>query len=150
MVLLAGTQTLYGQQQPGAPLGLPGDKKTDSLAFDKSNTDEWHDENKNVKVRYKYLHSVKNFQPDSSIHTFHRRKYLQPWMTDLGNYGSPARNLMFTPEDRFGPTLGYNLVNVFHIQPDSLKFYNTTVPYSVFSFSLGTVKPFPFFQSFFA
>lgn len=137
-ILLLSAGQIYAQQQPGAPLGLPGDKKQDSLAFDKSNTDEWHSENANVKVRYKYLHSEKSLQPDSSIHTFHRRKYLQPWYTDLGNYGSPARNLMFTPENRFGPTLGYNLTDVFHIQPDSLKFYNTTVPYSVFSFNLGS------------
>lgn len=130
--------SLYAQQQPGAPLGLPGERQQDSLAFDKSNTDEWHEDNINVKVRYKYLHSEKNLQPDSTIHTFHRRKFLQPWITDLGNYGSPARNLMFTPEDRFGPTLGYNVMNIYHTQPDSLQFYNTTVPYSVFSFNLGS------------
>ncbi len=137
-ILLLCAASAFAQQQPGAPLGLPGEKKQDSLAFDKSNTDEWHGDNINIKVQYKYLHSEKNLQPDSSIHTFHRRKYLQPWMMDLGNYGSPTRNLMFTPENRFGPTLGYNLADVFHIQPDSLKFYNTTVPYSVFSFNLGS------------
>lgn len=138
LLLILCTTGLYAQQQPGAPLGLPGDKKQDSLAFNKSNTDEWHEENIHVKVRYKYLQSDKTLQPDSSIHTFHRRKFLQPWMMDLGNYGSPARNLMFTPENRFGPTLGYTAMDIYHIQPDSLKFYNTTVPYSVFSFNLGS------------
>lgn len=137
-ILWLFASSLYAQQQPGAPLGLPGDKQQDSLAFDKSNTDEWHETDANIKVRYRYLHSEKNLQPDSTIHTFHRRMYLQPWYTDLGNYGSPARNLMFTPEDRFGPTLGYNVMDIYHIQPDSLKFYNTTVPYSVFSFNLGS------------
>lgn len=137
LLLLLCTASIYAQQ-PGAPLGLPGDKKQDSLAFDKSNTDEWHEENINVKVRYKHLHSDRSQQPDSSIHNFHRRKFLQPWMTDLGNYGSPARNLMFTPENRFGPTLGYTAMDIFHMQPDSLKFYNSTVPYSVFSFNLGS------------
>src|SRR5690606_37207411 len=135
--LLAATAT-YAQQQPGAPLGLPGDKQTDSLQFDKSNTDEWSDEDANVKTRYKYLHSEKIFQPDSSIHTFHRRRHLQPWYSDLGNYGTAARNLMFTPEYRFGPTLGYNVLDIYHIQPDSLKFYNTTAPYSMFSYNLGS------------
>lgn len=136
--LLLAANSLKAQQQPGAPLALPGDRQHDSLAFDKSNTDEWSDENANVKVRYKYLHSDKTYQPDSSIHTFHRRRHLQPWYTDLGNYGTPARNLMFTPENRFGPTLGYNVMDVYHIMPDSLKFYNTTAPYSVFSYNLGS------------
>ncbi len=136
--LLLAANSLKAQQQPGAPLALPGDRQHDSLAFDKSNTDEWSDENANVKVRYKYLYSDKTYQPDSSIHTFHRRRHLQPWYSDLGNYGTPARNLMFTPENRFGPTLGYNVMDVYHIMPDSLKFYNTTAPYSVFSYNLGS------------
>lgn len=137
MLMLVGS-SLFAQQQPGAPLELPGEKQQDSLQFDKSNTDEWHNDNVKVKVRYKYLNSNKVYTPDSNIHTFHRRPYSQPWYKDLGNLGTATQNLMFTPEDRFGPTLGYNALDIYRIKPDSLKFYNTTVPYSVFSFNLGS------------
>ena len=128
---------VYGQQQPGAPLGLPGDKLKDSVAFEQSNTDEWSSD-KSIKVQYKLLNSERVHLPDSSIHTFHRRPYYQPWYVDLGNFGSAVRNLEFTPEDRLGPTLGYNALDVYRIKPDSLRFYNTTAPYSLFSFNLGS------------
>ncbi len=128
---------VYAQQQPGAPLGLPGDKLKDSVAFEQSNTDEWSSD-KTIKVQYKLLNSERVHLPDSSIHTFHRRPYYQPWYVDLGNFGSAVRNLEFTPEDRLGPTLGYNALDVYRIKPDSLRFYNTTAPYSLFSFNLGS------------
>ncbi len=113
-------------------------QQKDSLQFDQSNTDEWHNDNVNVKVRYKYLKSNKIYAPDSNIHTFHRKSYLQPWRTDLGNYGTATQSLMFIPEERLGPTLGYYALDIYRIHPDSLKFYNTTAPYSVFDFKLGS------------
>lgn len=138
MLCIIGNK-LYAQspQQPGAPLGLPGEKKQDSVAFNQSNTDEWHSD-MNVKTSYRYLNSVKVYQPDTGIHTFHRKPYLQPWNIDLGNFGMANRNLLFTPEDRFGPTLGYNALDIYRLKPDSLKFYNTTAPYSEFTFNLGS------------
>lgn len=123
--------------QPGAPLALPGEKPQDSVAFQQSNTDEWHNDN-NIKVRYKYLNSDKIYEPDSSIHIFHRKAFSQPWNIDLGNFGTASRSLMFKPEDRFGPTLGYNVLDVYRLKPDSLKYYNTTAPYAEFCFSLGS------------
>ena len=129
---------VFAQQQPGAPLSLQDEPKSDSLQFDKSNTDEWHSVDVNIKVRYKYLNSDNIHSPDSSIHTYHRKSYLQPWRVDLGNYGTATQNLMFTPEDRLGPTLGYKALDIYRIDADSLRFYNTTAPYSVFDFRLGS------------
>lgn len=131
------TVPVFAQQQPGAPLGLPGDKLKDSVSFEQSNTDEWSND-KNIKVQYKLLNSEKTHLPDSAIHTFHRKAYSQPWYIDLGNFGSAVRNLAFTPEERLGPTLGYNALDVYRIKPDSLRFYNTTAPYSLFAFNLGS------------
>lgn len=129
---------LKAQTQPGAPLGLPGDKTNDSLQFGKSNTDDWHTSEANIKIRYNYLNSNQIHIPDTSIHIFHRKPYSQTWNVNLGNFGSPVRNLQFTPERRFGPTLGYNVFDVYRIQPDSLPFYNTTVPYTSFTYNLGS------------
>lgn len=137
--LLLVNSYLYAQNQPpGSPLDLPGDKKTDSLQFDKSNTDEWHADNIAFKLYYQKLDSKKKYKLDSSIHLFHRKPYAQPWQMNLGNFGTASRNLMFTPEDRLGPTLGYTALDVYRIKEDSLKFYNTTTPYSLFSFRLGS------------
>lgn len=135
-IVLTCIGTAQAQNQPGAPLGLPGEKKEDSTAFKKSNTDDWG--NVDVKVQYKYLHSKKIYTPDTSIHTFHRKAFSQPWYIDLGNFGTPMRNLMFTPDNRLGPTLGYHAFDVYRMDIDSLHYYNTTAPYSLFSFNLGS------------
>lgn len=129
-------QTMHAQNQPGAPLSLDDEQKTDSTRFKESNTDEWS--NRNVKVRYKYYGSDIEYKPDTSIHTFHRRQYLQPWKRDLGNMGTAVQNLQFTPEDRLGPTLGYHSFSAYNLHIDSLKYYNTTAPYSEFTFNLGS------------
>jgi hypothetical protein len=64
--------------------------------------------------------------------------FLQAWNRDLGNVGSPMMNWFFEPEERTGMTLGYHVFDVYRFRPDSLNFYNTTRPYSVFSYQLGS------------
>lgn len=135
MLLIAGN--VVAQTQPGAPLGLPGETPEDTTGFNsESNTDEWS--TVNLRMYYKYLNSDKIFKPDTSIHTFHRREYSQPWHRDIGNFGSVSHNLMFTPLPRFGPTLGYHAFDVYRRDIDSLKYYNTNAPYSVFAYNLGS------------
>lgn len=136
-MVLAGSN-LHAQNQPGAPLGLPGEKETDSLQFENSNTDEWHDDSIPLKISYKLLNSDRQRAPDTSIHTFHRKPYSHPWNMNLGNFGTATRSLFFTPEDRLGPTLGYNVLDIYRQKADSMRFYNTTVPYSEFGYSLGS------------
>lgn len=138
MLFICVAGTVRAQQQPGAPLDLPGEKQQDSLQFEESNTDEWHSSNINLKIYYKYLNSDKKHQPDSTIHTFHRKPHSQPWNMNLGNFGTATRSLLFRPEDRLGPTLGYHATDVYRIGIDSLKYYNTTTPYSEFAYKLGS------------
>lgn len=139
MTLSLFTGTSWAQNQPGAPLTLPGDpnQQVDTNSYNESNTDEW-EQSQNVRITYKKPGSDKEYTPDTSIHTFHRRSFLQPWYQDLGNQGSPARNLLFTPEYRVGPTLGYHVYDVYRFDKDSVKYYNTNRPYSSFGFQLGS------------
>ncbi len=121
------------QANPAAPLDL---QQADTNTFKKTNTDEWH--SGQVRIHYKYIDSDKEYTPDTSLHTFHRRMFLQPWQRDLGNSGGPTRNLMFTPTRIVGPNIGYPAYDAFRFTLDSLKYYNTSRPYSVFSFQLGS------------
>lgn len=128
---------VFAQAQPGSPLSLPGDKKKDdSLAFNKSNTDDWT--TSNARISYKLLNSDKERHIDTSIHTFHRKRFSQPWNVNLGNFGTPARSLYFTPETRLGPTLGYHVFDIYRYDMDSLQYFNTNIPYSTFTFNLGS------------
>lgn len=118
---------------------LPGNSPTLPKAgkdTSKTNTNKWRDEE--ARVSYVKLNSARSYIPDTSIHTFQRNPFLQPWYRDLGNLGSPAGNMMFTPEDRVGPTLGYHVFDAYRLFADSLNFYNTTRPYSAFHYQLGS------------
>ncbi len=114
------------------PTGAP--KKDTSMA--KTNNGSWKTYKENLT--YKKLNSEKIYYPDTGIHTFHRRPFSQPWNQDLGNSGTAMQNLLFTPEERVGPTLGYHVFDAYRFFPDSLKFYNTNRPYSAFSYQLGS------------
>ena len=102
----------------------------------KSNTKKW--KNEEAQISYEKLNSARRYVPDTSLHTFQRNPFTQPWCRDMGNLGSPVNKLLFTPEDHVGPGLGYHVFDVYRFNADSLNFYSTTRPYSVFSYQLGS------------
>lgn len=125
----AGAQfSRNGMNDPNAP--------THDTSTNKTNNSNWH--NETSRTEYKYLHSDKAFHPDTSIHIFHRRPFSQPWNRDLGNLGGPARNLLFTPDARTGPSFGYHAFDIYRFDLDSLHYYNTNKPYSEFVFQMGS------------
>ncbi len=134
-LLVCGNTAVAQLTPPPTTTGINGVPVRDTNA-NKSNTNEWHNETANI--HYKYLNSEVSYIPDTSLHTFHRRPFSQPWNRDLGNLGSPSQNLLFTPEPRMGPSLGYHVYDAYRINPDSIKYYNTTRPYSNFTYQLGS------------
>ncbi|HRP89464.1 MAG TPA: hypothetical protein PKX92_05450 [Edaphocola sp.] len=90
-------------------------------------------------LSYKYYGSEVNHEFDSNLLFFHRNQNLQPvWYIDLGNWGSAANNLSFSPITNPGLRLGYNVWNVYRYNLDSIPFITTTRPYTSFSFMLGS------------
>jgi hypothetical protein len=122
-------------QPPGAPLLLPNAPQRDTNT-NKTNTTDW--KSGEARTSYRQLQSERIYTPDTTLHTFHRRRFTQPWYRDLGNHGSPSRSLLFMPEDRLGLTLGYHVFDVYRYMIDSLYYYNTNRPYSMFSFQIGS------------
>ena len=137
-MILSGTtvsaQQLSNTPQPGAPVTLQNAPQRDTS--NRTNTNTWKTEQ--AQILYKKLNSARKFHPDTGLHHFHRRPFSQPWHRDLGNPGSPSRNLLFTPEYRTGPTLGYHSFDVYRFHPDSLNYYSTSRPYSEFVYNLGS------------
>ena len=120
--------------QPGAPGALINAPLKDSS--NKTNTNKWRDED--AKISFRKAGSKKVYVPDSSLLSFHRRAFVQPWYRDLGNSGSAARNLYFTPQAVTGPTLGYHAFDIYRYKTDSLLYYNTNRPYTSFTYQLGS------------
>lgn len=106
----------------------------DSTQFKKSNTADWKDES--YRISYKHLNSDKEYIPDTGIHAFHRRLVNLPYR-DLGNSGTPVKNLLFTAEDRMGPTLGYHSFDAYRFDADSVYYYSANRPYTAFGYQLG-------------
>jgi len=108
----------------------------DTALQKKKNTD-WDEAP--ARIQYTYYNSEVPHYFDSSLLFFHRNQYTQPvWYKDLGNWGTTARNLMFTTNTRPGMYLGYNGWDVYKYTIDSLPFIHTTRPYTSFSFMLGS------------
>lgn len=126
---IAVNAQLSGGQNNGN--GVPRD-----TAANKTNTDEW--ETPEAQITYTKAFSSVKSGLDTSIHTFHRRPYSQPWYRDLGNLGSPTMNLQFTPQNPVGLSLGYHSFDVYRFTADSMRYYNTTRPYSSFVYNLGS------------
>ena len=128
--------SLLAQQNriPGAPITLQNAPQRDTGIT--TNSSDWQDEK--TVIYFQRLHSQKKYYPDSTLHSFHRRSFLQPWYSNTGNSGSPVINMFFTPEYRTGPTLGYHAFDPYRFILDSLYYYNTTRPYSEFSYQLGS------------
>ena len=123
------------QLNNGSAMTLQSSQQKDTTGK-KTNTSDWKDFQ--TRIYYRKIYSRKILFTDTTLHTFHRRMFLQPWFRDLGNIGSPTMNWFFEPEERTGLTLGYHSFDVYRFNPDSLNFYNTTRPYSVFSYQLGS------------
>ncbi|MBS1589593.1 MAG: hypothetical protein JST52_08275 [Bacteroidetes bacterium] len=138
-VLLSFMYVIGSAQQmttplPGTPVTLQNAPHKDST--NKTNNNQWRDEP--AKIYFTKGNSDLKTYPDSSIHFFHRRPFSQPWMRNLGNLGAPSINLFFTPESRVAPTLGYHTFDVYRFHADSLLYFNTTRPFSVFTYQLGS------------
>lgn len=131
LLLLLCSCAAYGQM----PNTMPGAVARDT-SMNKTNNSGW--KNDDPKIVYEKLGSAKQYTLDTPIHTFHRAPFIQPWYRNLGNLGGPANNLLFTPEERVGPSLGYHVYDVYRYNIDSLNFYNTRRPFSSFSYLLGS------------
>ncbi len=104
--------------------------------MNKSNTGKWKDEDS--KTTWQKLNSAKVYAQDTSLHSFQHNLFTPGWGRDMGNLGSPVNQLMFAPENRVGPSLGYHINDAYRLNVDSMNFYQTLRPYSVFNYQLGS------------
>ncbi|HLX91461.1 MAG TPA: putative porin, partial [Puia sp.] len=93
-----------------------------------------------ITINYRYLDSSRLRKLDSSINDF-TKKYPLPWnYVDLGNYGTPSHNLIFTPIMQSGWDPGFHAYDPYLYTLDQTRFYNTTRPYTELDYLLGSKK----------
>ncbi len=111
-----------------------GGKGSDSTLQHRSGLED------SITINFRYLDSSRLKKLDSSIYDF-TKKYPLPWSyTDLGNYGTPSHNLIFTPGTQSGWDPGFHAYDVYMFNVDETRFYNTTRPYTELGYVLGSKK----------
>ncbi|MFV0604813.1 MAG: putative porin [Niabella sp.] len=90
-----------------------------------------------ITISYRYLDTTRQFKMDSSINDF--SVYPIPFNYNyLGNTGSPAESMIFSPNMNAGWDAGFHTLDVYKLTVDKARFFTTTRPYSQINYMLGT------------
>ncbi len=107
--------------------GGGGGGKGDSLQHRKEDT---------ITINFRFLDSSRLQRLDSSL-DFSKKVPQPPTYINLGNMGTPARNLVFSPNMISGWDAGWHALDLYVFRPEDTRFYNTTKPYSELGYLLG-------------
>jgi hypothetical protein len=103
--------------------------------------DSLHHRNKNedsITIEFRYLDSARHYRIDSSIADFTTRFPIPATNIYLGNLGTASRSILFSPTLKAGWNPGFHAFDVYKWRPESVRFYNTTRPYTELNFLLGS------------
>ncbi len=108
-----------------------GSGGTDSLKRRDRNEDS-------VTVRFRYLDSTKYGSLDTTINDFTRRFPLPSTHIVLGNTGTAAKSLLFSPLLTAGWDPGLHALDIYKWKLEEVKFFSTTRPYSELAYQLAS------------
>jgi Putative porin len=91
-----------------------------------------------ITLYYRFLDSSRLRKMDSSIYDFSKKIALPPTYIDLGNAGTAAHGLIFSPRMLPGWDEGLHAYDIYRITPEDTRFYNTTRPYTELGYLLGS------------
>lgn len=94
--------------------------------------------NQFAKVYSTKAHSLRKVIPDTSITYFFQYNPYNFLNKDLGNNGSALNDWWFKPYTQPGLSLGYTAFEPYRWNVDSLDYYQTNKPYTVFNYLLGS------------
>ena len=109
--------------------GGGGGGKQDSLQHRKNDT---------ITINFRYLDSSRLQKLDSSVLDFSRKIPRPNTWINLGNLGTPARDLVFTPRMQSGWDPGWHSYDLYLFNASETKFYNTTKPYTELGYMLAS------------
>lgn len=116
--------------RPGAGGGGAGGKG-DSLAHRTGLEDS-------ITINFRYLDSTRMRKFDSSITDFTNR-FPVPWYHyHLGNVGNATHSMLFQPMLKPGWDHGFHAYDVYSLQDDQTRLFNTTRPYTEIQYQIGS------------
>jgi hypothetical protein len=91
-----------------------------------------------ITIFYRYFDSTRIRYLDSSINDFTTRYPLPSHYVHLGNLGTAAHSLLFSPNLKPGWDAGFHAFDIYRFRPEDTRFYETTRPYTELGYMLGS------------
>jgi len=135
--------SLYSQRPGSLPGGLgriSGAGSRFSSAFKGSGSDSLEHRDKyedSITIYYQLPYSVQRNNLDSSIIDFTKRFPIPAHHAFLGNNGTATHSLLFAPFMQSGWDHGMHAFDVYKWGLESIRFFNTTRPYTELAYLLG-------------
>ncbi|MDQ2720890.1 MAG: putative porin [Bacteroidota bacterium] len=139
-ILLACSHVSFAQI-PRLPGGLPNfssggrSQSKDTIGFQHRN-----DLADSITISYRYLDSLKNDLLDSSINDYGKIFTVPSDYVTLGNNGSAAFPVLFTPILKAGWDAGFHAFDLYKYTIENTRFFKTTRPFTQLSYFLASGK----------
>ena len=91
-----------------------------------------------ITINFRYLDSSRYLKFDSSINDFTKKFLIPADYFFLGNTGSAAKSLLFSPLLKAGWDAGFHAYDIYKIRPEETRFFNTTRPYTELGYMIGS------------
>lgn len=133
--VLATRAAAQAPDLPGQPIGLNNAPQRDTSKH--KMTKEWDDTRPVIRAG-KAFEAQTPFE-DTSINSLHRPQLYSLPYRDLGNLGSAAQWILWQPTlAQAQPAFGYPVFDAYRFSGEDMLYFNTTRPYSVFSYRMGS------------
>ena len=93
-----------------------------------------------ITISYRYLDSLRSNRIDSSVNDFSRYFSIPAHYVTLGNNGSAAFPILFSPILKAGWDAGFHAYEAYRFTLEGTKFYKTTRPFSQITYLLASGK----------
>jgi hypothetical protein len=127
----SGTPPVYDAQGRVVPPKPSQSRGSDSLKH-RDNTDD------SVTIYFRYFDSTRIRNLDSSINDFTRRYPVPAEFVTLGNFGTAAHSLLFSPNLRPGFDPGFHAFDIYRFKIEDTRFFQTTRPFTELGYMLGS------------
>lgn len=106
-------------------------QRGDSLVHRDNNTDS-------ITITYRFFDSTRVRLLDSSINDFTTRYPFPAHYVNLGNFGTAAHSLLFSPNMKAGWDAGFHAFDIYKFSLEDTRFFQTTRPYTELGYMLGS------------
>jgi hypothetical protein len=93
-----------------------------------------------ITISYRYLDSLRSMRIDSSLNDFNKFYSVPAHYVTLGNNGSAAFPVLFTPLLKAGWDAGFHAYDVYRFTLENTKFFKTTRPFTQLTYLLASGK----------